>query len=238
MDPKYPTVALDPLVRPGVEFFNFMQCVKQEWVEVPPCPAFCYHKSCNGCGTQPIEGVRFRCETCEDYFLCQICETKYRPSPCIEDHNLKRSNVERRDMEIGYASRKIESKVAYFTVQVSQVTGLIEQNIQKSTIADVVSELFAGKTIDSTCGWCGIASNKTEKIGFKGEPPHGLVVSFPRIKFCPDRCMGCATEPIQGMRYKCLVCPNYFLCVYCYKDLRHRPRPCISRHKMAELSKF
>lgn len=34
------------------------------------------HFICDGCGQDPIEGVRYKCAVCPDFDLCQRCEDK------------------------------------------------------------------------------------------------------------------------------------------------------------------
>ena len=40
------------------------------------------------------------------------------------------------------------------------------------------------------------------------------------------RCDGCEMSPICGLRYKCLVCPDFDLCKECFKKEIH------NEHKM------
>ena len=44
------------------------------------------HVKCDGCGTQPIVGTRYKCDSCYNYDLCQTCyETQARSPPDADD---------------------------------------------------------------------------------------------------------------------------------------------------------
>jgi len=46
-------------------------------IKVPIAPRTIHHGvSCNKCEASPIEGVRYKCQICEDFDLCEKCELK------------------------------------------------------------------------------------------------------------------------------------------------------------------
>lgn len=50
----------------------------------------------------------------------------------------------------------------------------------------------------------------------KKQSPDGSVVVHRGV-----RCDGCNIAPILGIRYKCLICPNYDLCERCENTTPH-----------------
>eukprot|EP00003_Mantamonas_plastica_P025215 TRINITY_DN488_c0_g1_i2.p1 TRINITY_DN488_c0_g1~~TRINITY_DN488_c0_g1_i2.p1 ORF type:complete len:468 (+),score=167.98 TRINITY_DN488_c0_g1_i2:1130-2533(+) len=57
-----------------------------------------YRVSCNGCGANPITGIRYKCNECHDYDLCETCEGN---QVSTQSHSVNHSMLKMRKSQFG-----------------------------------------------------------------------------------------------------------------------------------------
>ena len=55
---------------------------------------------CNGCGRNPLTGVRYKCLMCPNFNFCEICESNYNSSESNIVHDSKHFFVKIRNTDI------------------------------------------------------------------------------------------------------------------------------------------
>ena len=55
---------------------------------------------CNGCGRNPVPGIRYKCLMCPNFNFCEICESNYNTNQSSIVHNNKHFFVKIRDSNV------------------------------------------------------------------------------------------------------------------------------------------
>jgi hypothetical protein len=55
---------------------------------------------CNGCGRNPLTGIRYKCLMCPNFNFCEICESNYNSSESNVVHDTKHFFVKIRNTDI------------------------------------------------------------------------------------------------------------------------------------------
>lgn len=118
-----------------------------------------YGVECDGCSTYPIVGKRFRCMTCENYDLCEVCENK-----CVHNHPMmrimtvqnnqvvdlvetdksNRRNLDSQSVDIYINNDRLDTSIISSKMQIEESVDISEQRRLKIELLD----FMFGNTMD------------------------------------------------------------------------------------------
>ena len=190
-----------------------------------------YQYICDGCEMAPIKGVRYHCEKCPDFDLCEKCFKEKK-----EQH--------------GHSFQAIK-KSTVFPPKKPAFTKFCDEIVHRGVTCD-----GCGKhPLVGIRYKCGVCPNfdYCEECEKKEAMKHGhpmVRMPFPnmlrsikinlkesskkelendeKIEFTNISCDGCGAKSIQGTRYKCSICRNFDYCEKClHENLEKHNHPFI-----------
>lgn len=166
--------------------------------------------TCDGCGTSPITGIRFKCAVRDDFDLCACCEAKEVPShPMLKLYSPDAgARVRYRSVGGGRCGR-FQSQPS---VNGRWGGGCPRRRFGLGEVANAVAEVAAVFTDELEEQ--AISASALKEAGSadfpRSEAAHASDAVHDRVS-----CDGCGMKPIVGPRFKCTVRDNFDLCSGC-----------------------
>lgn len=154
--------------------------------------------SCNKCQSEPIYGLRFTCDTCANYDLCETCYDK---------------EIEANTHNHSFTLHEIPELANGLAVHI----GCACKYCYQKPIVGPCFECLECKSF-FLCQNCYFNSEYVDDLHFCSESKHKLTIRIKqKIKIQKYvKCFGCHKEPIEDVRYKCDNCFDFNLCQDCY----------------------
>jgi Zinc finger, ZZ type len=175
--------------------------------------AGCLHNYiCSGCGVSEIEGPIFHCRHCEDYGYCQECYN-------VGDHAMH--SFSRYDWPGAVPRLLAAVNPSYKPPHNCNCDGCGVRGIHGIRFKCLVCPDF------DLCSKCYDAGKHSDHSFNRFDSPTAVPIAVaaslnPAYKprhICS--CDGCGMQGIQGIRFKCRVCPDFDLCSRCYDAGKH-----------------
>jgi hypothetical protein len=155
---------------------------------------------CDNCHMQPIKGVRYKCESCEDFDLCQECRTTTR-----HNHRFVQITQTTVDQDVVDQDMVVHTGIWCDGCHQNPIEGVRYKHLRFDF--DLCSDCWEIRSRDY------IESN-WQRIT---EPSVDVdMVSRESLVHTGIWCNGCHQEPIEGARYKYLRKFNFDLCSTCW----------------------
>lgn len=158
--------------------------------------AFHEYYECNGCKARPLWGIRFSCELCADFDLCEEChDSRYVPEELRNVHN---------------------DAHRFIAVEIPQLAGgLPIHRIRCSgcDLSPIVGYRF--KCAECPLTMPGVQLSLCQKCFFTKKEPkthkatHQMELVIEPHLVHKNKCDICGVKPIVGSRYKCNSCYNF-----------------------------
>ena len=170
---------------------------------------------CDGCGKNPIQGLRYKCSICEDYDLCEKCL----------DNGVHDDQSDHGFTEFSYNTNQNNPQ------ELSNVESGIEESkgaVHKGIGCDGC-KMFPIIGTRHKCTECK-KYNICEECKEKKIHAHHMLYKYTEpvirnpnwdLSLHLVRCAQCLLYPIRGFRYKCTQCSHYNLCTRCVKNGAH-----------------
>ncbi|XP_018576502.1 uncharacterized protein LOC108915038 [Anoplophora glabripennis] len=181
---------------------------------------------CDGCNSRNIQGIRYKCNNCYDYDLCDLCYHRNKhhlshsfkkiDSPdCVILINLPPRLTSRRNLKAG----SVHEGVRCDACNLVNIHGF-RYKCKNCYNYDLCDSCYHGNTHDPS------------HIFIRVDLPNNLgVYLVPLLTSMKNHgedtvhkginCDGCNSRNIQGIRYKCNNCYDYDLCDFCYRGNKH-----------------
>ena len=168
---------------------------------------------CNGCGANPLWGIRFTCDECPDFDLCESCHDQR-----VVPEELKTTHTQ------------IHTFTAIETPEVAGGLAVHRHRCLGCNTFPIVGCRFK-------CSECSGNLSLCQKCFFAKKTPRShldthdvQMITEPLLPHSLVRCDICKTKPIVGARYKCQQCFNFEICGNCH-DAQRPPPANFASHK-------
>lgn len=205
----------------------------------------CHKETCEGCHESHIAGVRFRCETCVQFNLCETCKQEgvHSEHHFKEYDGTEKEHCDPCDACSEYPIRgmryRCESCLFYNLCECCKCRGVHSKH---TFVAFDGSEyMHYGTECNSCkenplrgnrykCSTC-VSFNLCECCQKRGEHMwHEFQKIDGKEREHEHECSKCKDYPIVGIRFRCLSCENYNLCECCKKRGEHNEHKFIGYH--------
>jgi mRNA (2'-O-methyladenosine-N6-)-methyltransferase len=168
----------------------------------------CFHEyyECNGCQAKPLWGIRFTCQQCPDFDLCETChDGRVVPE------------------ELAAIHKKGHTFAAIETPELAGGLSVHRHRCLGCNTFPIVGCRF--KCVEcsgnmSLCQKCFFAK-KTPRSHL---PSHEIqLITEPLLAHAQVKCDICGVKPIIGPRFKCEQCFNFDICQACHDSQRPPP---------------
>ncbi|KAG9294152.1 hypothetical protein G9A89_021511 [Geosiphon pyriformis] len=164
-------------------------------------PVVHYGVMCDSCYSV-IQGMRWKCQTCSNYDLCQACKSK---SPSVHrhpaNHEFRQIPFPSSSSSQSFPTSNLHSAICDYCESV--IFGIRHKCINCPDF-DLCSNCISLATVQHP-------NHTFMPVHRPGEPE----IKIPDAAFHPGiRCDGCS-KAINGVRYKCGNCPDFDLCGNC-----------------------
>jgi hypothetical protein len=220
-----------------------------------------YCNSCNG----PVVGIRFKCNTCFDYDLCERCEKKgiHKEHTLVKISYRLSSNASQSANPLPATPHNnsfMQHYLNYILTPLARGFTNIKDEEQLKTIIEYLKNLLEPLGIDVTTlieihtknstktpqqkkqesKNLPLFENDPEQLKIIGEQVRTYLENL-NLETCYSiqnsiTCDGC-NETIVGSRFKCATCLDYDLCLSCEKKGIHKEHSLIKVTKRRELTK-
>ena len=183
-----------------------------------------YDYICDGCEISPIKGVRYHCEQCPDYDLCEKCYSSEKKTN--HGHSFK-------------AIKEVKIPLKKFIIPKTFDKNLKNIHFGVSCDGCGTFPILGNRYKCGVCPNFDFCENCEKKEALKhGHPlvrlPCNNMIRFikcnmkvsnkknleknEKVIFEKINCNGCGIKSIEGIRYKCAICKNFDYCEKCFKE--------------------
>lgn len=168
---------------------------------------------CNGCGANPLWGIRFTCQSCPDFDLCETChDQRVVPEPIKDLH---------------HATHQFKA------FEVPEIAGGLSVHRHRCLGCNT----FPIVGCRFKCAECSGNVSLCQKCFFAKKTPRNHLethqmnlITEPLLTLSQVRCDICRTKPIIGPRFKCQQCLNFEICQNCH-DMQRPPPANYASHR-------
>ena len=183
-----------------------------------------YDYICDGCEISPIKGVRYHCEQCPDYDLCEKCYSSEKKTN--HGHSFK-------------AIKEVKIPLKKFIIPKTFDKNLKNIHFGVSCDGCGTFPILGNRYKCGVCPNFDFCENCEKKEALKhGHPlvrlPCNNMIRFikcnmkdsnkknleknEKVIFEKINCNGCGIKSIEGIRYKCAICKNFDYCEKCFQE--------------------